>query len=534
MGEDRKKGPLVSCRALLMVTAALLMAVTINSAQSPDDLDINAITRIKQEAQRSQLVETIGYLTDVYGPRLTGSPHLRAAADYIVPRLTAWGLQNVKFERWGPFGPGWTNDRFSAFALAPQAYPLIAYPKPWTPGTTGDLVAEAVLAPIDNESEFQRFRGKLAGKFVLIARPAELSIRANKPWRYSADDLRKLAAPAPFASPEAESAANLEFARKRMEFYIREDAAVLLEPGTGSHGTVLVDDGRLRDDAAFTGAGFYPWPDAVAAQVVVAAEQYNRIARTLDRGVPVTLEMNIANAYHYVDPDSFNIIAEIPGSDPPSQVVMLGAHFDSRSAGTGAADNAAGSAVVLEAMRILKATGLTMRRTVRVALWTGSEQGLLGSRAYVTHHFADPGTMLPKPEHQGMSAYFNVDGGSGAIRGLYLHGNEAARPVLERWMAPFKESGMTTLSPQAAERSDQFAFNAVGLPGLHFIQDPLDEEARRTNMDVFERLETSSLIQNAIIVAAFVYHAANREEPLPRKPLPAPDTRWAFPQLPRR
>jgi hypothetical protein len=517
-----------------MVTAALFLAVALNSAQSPDDLDINAITRIKQEAQRSQLVETIGYLTDVYGPRLTGSPHLRAAADYVVARLTDWGLQNVKFERWGPFGPGWTNDRFSAFALAPQAYPLIAYSKPWTPGTTGDLVAEAVLAPIDTESDFQRFRGKLAGKFVLIARPAELSIRANEPLRYSADDLRKLAAPAPLASLEPESAANLEFARKRMEFYIREDAAVLLEPGAGSHGTVLVGDGRLRDDAAFTGAGFYPWPDAVAPQVVLAAEQYNRIARTLDRAIPVTLEMNIANAYHYVDPDSFNIIAEIPGSDPPSHVVMLGAHFDSRNAGTGAADNAAGSAVVLEAMRILKATGLTMRRTVRVALWTGSEQGLLGSRAYVTHHFADPGTMQLKPEHQDMSAYFNVDGGTGAIRGLYLHGNEAARPALERWMAPFKESGMTTLSPQAAERSDQFAFNAVGLPGLHFIQDPLDEEARRTNMDVFERLETSSLIQNAIIVAAFVYHTANREEPLPRKPLPAPDARWAFPQLPRR
>jgi carboxypeptidase Q len=309
---------------------------------------------------------------------------------------------------------------------------------------------------------------------------------------------------------------------------------VLLEPGAGSHGTVLVGDGRLRDDAAFTGAGFYPWPDAVAAQVVLAAEQYNRIARTLDRGIPVTLEMNIANAYHYVDPDSFNIIAEIPGSDPPSHVVMLGAHFDSRNAGTGAADNAAGSAVVLEAMRILQATGLKMRRTVRVALWTGSEQGLLGSRAYVTHHFADPGTMQPKPEHQDMSAYFNVDGGSGAIRGLYLHGNEAARPVLERWMAPFKESGMTTLSPRAAERSDQLAFDAVGLPGLHFIQDPLDEGSRRTNMDVFERLETSNLVQNAIIVAAFVYHAANREEGLPRKPLPAPDARWAFPQLPRR
>jgi hypothetical protein len=398
----------------------------------------------------------------------------------------------------------------------------------------GDLVADAILAPIENEGDFQRFRGKLAGKFVLIARSAEPPMPSDHPLRYSADDLRKLAAPSPPPSADAETAGSLELARKRMEFYIQEDAAVLLEPGAGSHGTVRVGDGRLRDDAAFTGAGYYPWPDAVAAQVVLAAEQYHRIARTLDSGIPVTLEMSIANTYHYADPDSFNIIAEIPGSEPSSHVVMVGAHVDSWHVGTGAADNAAGSAVVLEAARILKATGLKMRRTVRVALWTGAEQGLLGSRAYVTHHFADPGTMQPKPEHRDMSAYFNVDGGTGAIRGLYLHGNEAARPVLEKWMAPFRAAGMTTLSPQAAGRSDEFAFDAVGLPGLHFIQDPLEEGTLRTNMDVFERLDISTLVQNAVIVATFVYHAANSDEPLPRKPLPAPDARWAFPQLPRR
>jgi hypothetical protein len=520
--------------ATLVALAGALLVVSAHrlDAQSPDQPDAAAIARLQRAAERSDLVATVAYLTDVYGARLTGSPHLKAAADYLIARLTAWGVRGAKYERWGPFGPGWTSDRLTAMALAPQSYSLIAYPKAWTPGTDGELVAEAVLAPIADQRDFERFHGRLAGKFVLTSAPTDVPALAA-PSPLSADDLRKLAAAdaAPVATERREAA---QFARERMEFFLKEDAAVLLEPGGRAGGTVLAGDGRLRDDAEVNGPGFYPWPDAVAAQVVLASEQYNRIARTLERGVPVTLEMNITNTYHPAEPDSFNIIVEIPGTSPGGEVVMLGAHFDSWHAGTGASDNAAGVAIVAEAMRLLKASGVPLKRTVRLALWTGSEQGLSGSRAYVTEHFANPGTMQPKPEHARVAAYFNVDGGSGAIRGIYTDGNRAAADVLEKSIAPFRERGMTVVSPQAGERSDHFSFNVVGIPGFHFIQDPVDRLVRGTNMDIFDRLDTSHLVQNALIVAAIVYQAANRDEMLPRKPTPAPNAPWAFPQLPRR
>jgi carboxypeptidase Q len=394
-----------------------------------------------------------------------------------------------------------------------------------------------VLAPVTSERDFERFRGKLRGKFVLTASVQEAAAGTDSPpGTYSAEDLQRLATPSAPTQPNQGVMQQLEFARKRMQFYIDEDAAVLLEPGRGSGGTVFVTDGRLRDEAAFLGAGFYPWPDAVAPQVVVADEQYNRIARTLARGISVTLETNVANSYLTADPDSFNVVAEIPGSDAPSQVVMLGAHLDSWHTATGATDNAAGCAVMLEAMRILKEIGLPMRRTVRLVLWTGSEQGLLGSRAYVTSHFADAATMQLKPEHAGVSAYFNLDSGTGAIRGIYLQGNEQAAPVLEKWMTPFSNAGMTVLSPRTAPGSDHLAFDAVGLPAFHFIQDPLDFETstRHSNMDVYDRLRSADLIQNAVIVASLAYHAANRLDLLPRKPVPPPNPAWAAPLSPRR
>jgi len=527
-----------SCRCYIVAAGILAALSSTPLAQiATDEPDLGAIDRIKKEAvERSHLMETAGHLTDVYGPRLTGSPQLKAAADFVLERLTAWGLQNARYERWGPFGPGWTNDRFVALALAPEASPLIGYSKAWTPGTPGDVIAEAVLAPVQDEKDLDRFRGKLRGKFVLTAAVQERPTGADggRPT-YSPDDLRRLTTPAAPVSAGA-SSRELEFARKRMQFYIEEDAAVLLEPGRGGGGTVFVTDGRLRDEAAFLGAGFYPWPDAVAPQVVIADEQYNRIARTLAKGIPVTLEMNVANSYLTAEPDSFNIVAEIPGTEAPSQVVMLGAHLDSWHAGTGATDDAAGCAVVLEAMRILKETGLKMRRTVRLALWTGSEQGLLGSRAYVATHFADAATMQLKPEHAGVSAYFNLDAGTGAIRGIFLQGNGAAAPVLDRWMAPFRNMGVTVLSPRTAPGSDHLSFDAVGLPAFHFVQDLLDYETRtrHSNMDVYDRLQSSDLIQNAVIVASFAYHAANANDLLPRKPVPPPNPEWAAPLSPRR
>jgi hypothetical protein len=523
--------PIAACIIAALAVSPFAQTVT-------DEADLKALGLIKQEAtERSQLMETAGYLTDVYGPRLTGSPQLKAAADFILQRLITWKLQNSRYERFGPFGPGWTNDRFVALALAPDAYGLLAYPKAWTPGTPGDVIADAVLAPVETERDFDRYRGKLRGKFVLTMpiQPAPAAPSANR-LTYSSEDLQGLATPGTPARSGAVTSQELEFARKRMQFYIEENAAVLVEPGRSSGGTVFVTDGRLRDEAAFLGAGFYPWPDEVAPQVVIAHEQYNRIARTLGRGIQVTLEMNIVNNYLTADPDSFNLVAEIPGIDDRSQVVIIGAHLDSWHAATGATDNAAGCAVVLEALRILSATGLKMRRTVRLVLWAGSEQGLLGSRAYVATHFADAATMTLKPEHAGLSAYFNVDGGTGAIRGLYLEGNEAARPVLARWIAPFAGVGMTALSPRTAPGSDHLSFDAVGLPSFHFIQDPLDYEAstRHSNMDVYDRLQASTLIQNAVIVASLAYRAANANEMMPRKPLPPPNPAWAAPLSPRR
>jgi hypothetical protein len=480
--------------------------------------DIDALAHIAGLAARhSQLRDTVAYLTDVYGPRLTGSPDLRAAALFVRERLTAWGLANVRFERWGPFGPGWTSDRFVALALTPQAYPLLAFPKAWTPGTSGEVIAEAVLAPVESEADMERHRGKLGGKFVLTVPPAGPSAAAL-PW-------------------PVQPSHDLDFARRRMAFFVNEDVAALLEPGRVERGTLLVGDGRLRDDATVRGPGFYPWPDAVAPQVVVAADQYFRIARQLVMESPVTLEMNIVNTYHTAEPDSFNIIAEMPGRDPEPGVVMLGAHLDSRHTGTGALDNAAGCAVAMEALRVLRMSGLPMRRTVRLALWTGSEQGLMGSRAYVTEHFADPATMRVKPEHAGLSAYFNLDDGTGPILGLSARaGGEAAAPTLQTWMAPFARQSTIRIDSSSAHESDHLAFAAVGLPAFHFTQGDVEPQpgAPHLNMDVFERLRLADLQQNVVIVASMIYQAANAETPLPRGPLPAPSPAWAFPQLPTR
>ena len=259
----------------------------------------------------------------------------------------------------------------------------------------------------------------------------------------------------------------------------------------------------------------------------MAIEHYGRIWRLLQKKIPVRLEMNIENKFYDDDLNSFNIIGEIPGTDKADELVMLGAHFDSWHTGTGATDNAAGSGVMLEAMRILKATGLRMRRTVRLALWTGEEEGLLGSRAYVTQHFADRTDMKLKTEHGKLTGYFNVDNGTGAIRGVYSQGNEGIAPIFQTWMQPLKSLGMTTLSIRSTGGTDHLSFDGVGLPGFQFIQDPIEYNARthHSNMDVYERIQAPDMMKNAAIVASFVYLAANRDDKLPRKPLPPPQPR---------
>jgi carboxypeptidase Q len=514
-------------RAMTLTAAATALTVTLASvaplAQTPERIDLDALYRIKDEGfQRSQVMDTLSFLTDVHGPRLTNSPNIRKAAEWAMGRLTEWGLSNVRQETWGPFGRGWSNEKFSAHVVSPQPFPLLAFPKAWTPGTSGVVTADAVMAVVEDEADFKAWAGKLKGKIVLPAKPPAVKPLFDPTGRRFTDkdlaemELQQLSSfRRDGRGPDFQSAQ--QRARRRMEFFAREGVVAVLEPGTGrnDHGAVLVGGARdLRDPKAA------PQPP----QIVVATEHYGRLARLLDKKLPVTIELNVQNRYHDETLDSFNVLGEIPGGDKADEVVMLGAHFDSWHAGTGATDNASGSAAMMEAIRILKAAGLKMRRTVRLALWTGEEQGLLGARAYVKQQFGDPGTMQLRPGHAKLAAYFNLDNGTGAIRGVYLQGNETVRPVFADWMAPLRNLGMTTLTIRNTSGTDHLAFDEVGLPGFQFVQDPIEysSHSHHTNMDLYERVQPEDLMKNAVIIASFVYHAANRDDMLPRKALPKP------------
>ena len=506
--------------------SALILALAVAQpwAQGAGEpVDYDAIYRIKDEGfERSQVMETLGYLTDIHGPRLTNSPNFVKAAEWAMARLAGWGVANVRREAWGPFGRGWSNEKFTANVVSPQPFPLIAFTKAWAPGTNGVVTGEATLAIVQRDEDFTAFAGRLRGKIVLaVSPPAVEPLFAPTARRFTDEDLAGMETQRVGAAGRGgRNVAVLQaFARRRMEFFAKEGVLAVLEPGTGrnDHGAILVGGPReLRDPKAA------PQPP----QIVVASEHYGRIARTLDRKIPVTIELHVQNRYHDASLDTFNIVGELPGTDKADEVVMLGAHFDSWHAGTGATDNAAGSAATMEAMRILKAARVTMRRTVRLALWSGEEQGLLGARAYAKQQFADPDTMRLLPGHTSLSAYFNMDNGTGAIRGVYLQGNEAVRPIFGAWMAPFRSLGMTTLTIRSTGSTDHVAFDEVGLPGFQFIQDPVEynSHSHHTNMDLYERIQPEDMMKNAVIIASFVYHAANRDERLPRKPLPKPRT----------
>ena len=505
----------------LALTAMIAVAVGLPLAAdwpTTEKIDLDAVYRIKEEGlQRSKVMEIESYLTDVYGPRLTGSPNIREAADWAQKTMNEWGLANVHLETW-PFGRGWQNQRIVASAVSPRAYPLIAYPKAWTPGTNGPVTAEAVLAVITSEKDFDTWRGKLRGKFVLSAAMRDVAAHFDADGhRYTDAELTDLSKQPSAAGGRGRGnfAAIAEFNRKRNQFFLDEGVAGVIDPGTrGDGGTLFVQSGGSRD----------PKDPPVPTQVVIAVEHYGRIVRTLDKKIPVTLQMDIDNKFYDNDLNGFNVIGEIPGADKADEVVMVGAHFDSWHSGTGATDNAAGSAVMMEAMRILKTTGLKLRRTVRIGLWGGEEQGLLGSKEYIKAHYGDPATMQLKPEHAKFDGYFNVDNGTGAIRGVYLQGNEAAAPIFQAWMEPFHNMGMTTLTIRNTGGTDHLSYDAVGLPGFQFIQDEVEYDTRthHSNMDVYERIQPNDMMRNAVIVASFVYDAANREEKLPRKPLPKP------------
>ena len=419
--------------------ASLLLSTIVAAPLIAQDeaVDLAAVGKIRDEAfNRSQVMTLMSYLTDVHGPRLTGSPVTRRAADYTMSQLKGWGMSNVHLETF-PFGRGWTNDKFYAQVTAPVPFAVIGYPQAWTPGTNGLVKGEIVYVRIDSEADFAKYRGQLTGKVVMFAPMRPVDPRYTPlATRRSYEDLARMAAapmPTPAATGPRQSGprtaadsnaqrqlqAQQAVAVRRASFVADEKVAAILEPGRGDGGTVFTPNGASRD----------PQRPATTPVITVAIEHYGRILRTLEKNIPVSIELDVKNTFYDADLNSFNIIAEIPGSDPKlkDEVVMLGAHFDSWHAGTGATDNAAGSAVMLEAVRILKATGLKPKRTVRIGLWTGEEQGIIGSRAFVRDHFGVRDTL--KADAAKFSVYFNLDNGTGAIRGVYEQGNAAAAPI---------------------------------------------------------------------------------------------------------
>ena len=523
-------------RLAFVCAAALLGSAGTLSAQTEEPVDAVAVAKIRDEAfNRSQVMTLMSYLTDVHGPRLTGSPITRRAADYTIAQLKSWGMSNPRLETWGPFGRGWTNEKFYAQVTAPVPFPVIGYPQAWTPGTNGLISSDVIYVKIDSEADFAKYRGKLTGKIVVLSpmRPVTPNFQPLASRRTD-EDLAKMEAapmPAPQRAPgprattsapiTAQDSARLQLqlqqrataatAARRQAFIADEHVAAVLEPGRGDGGTVFTNNGQSRDPKTPYGTPL----------IVVAIEHYGRMLRNLEKGSLVQMELDVRNTFYDNDLNSFNIIADIPGTDPKlkDEVVMLGAHFDSWHAGTGATDNAAGSAAMLEAVRILKAANLKPKRTIRIALWTGEEQGLLGSRAYVGEHFGTRDSV--KPEAGKLSAYYNLDNGTGAIRGVFEQGNAAAAPIFRAWIKPFEDKGVKAVTLANTGGTDHLSFDGIGLPGFQFIQDDVEYGTRshHSNMDTMERVQEADMKLNAAVIASFVYHTANRAALFPRKPL---------------
>jgi hypothetical protein len=549
---------LLACALLLQGIAASAQQPAL-PPQSPAKDPNDPIERIKDEGMnRSQVMQTLSYLTDVIGPRLTNSPNMKRANEWTRDRLAAWGLQNSHLEPWGPFGRGWTLKSFSAQVTEPQTIPLIAYPKAWSPGVKGTLNAEVVYITAKTEAELEAYRGKLKGVIVMMSTPPEVKAnfeplgnrRNEKDLLRLADALDPKSIPPRRPQVNEQQRAEARLLAKKYQFVTDEGAALLIEPSRrGDGGTIFVQSAVVPQPFNETPPGppapnspkrFSSWDmDApkIIPQVVVAAEHYNRIVRIIQQGQRVKMAVNLAVEFQDKDLMGYNTVAEIPGTDLKDEVVMLGGHMDSWHAGTGATDNAAGVAVGMEAVRILQALKLQPRRTIRIALWSGEEQGLLGSRYYVMQHFGtlgdgtldafrfggsgqgDPPKLNPKPDYEKFSAYFNLDNGTGKVRGVYMQGNEQVRPLFRRWLMPFREMGASTLSISNTGGTDHLSFDAIGLPGFQFIQDEIEYETRthHSNQDVFDRIQADDMKQAAIVMAAFIYNTAMLDGKIPRK-----------------
>jgi len=525
----------------LILAAMLVAGAAVAGAQS-EKLDYAMLGRIRDEGlARSQVMDHISWLSDVYGPRLTGSPGLQQASEWAMKKFTEWGLANVHQERW-LFGKGWSLVRFSAHLVEPQVQPIIAVPRSWSSSTKGAVTAEVVRVQIGDEADFAAYRGKLAGKIVL-AQPARSVRMLEGPiiLRMTDKDLAEAeTTPVPAAPPSkarasaaaARAQRATEFRLRLAEFYVNEGVVAVFDRGSDSDvaagGSDLSWQQQHPDGGTIFPAGASPRDGNAGKgvpEVTLAVEHYNRMLRVIDKGVPVKVELNVETRfYDEQTPNGINTVAEIPGADLAPEVVLIGAHLDSHPFATGATDNATGSAAMMEAVRILKAVGARPRRTIRVALWGGEEQGLLGARAYVREHLADAATMAVKPDHARLSAYFNSDNGTGKVRGIWLQSNMAVRPIFEQWIAPLRDLGVSTVGPRSVVSTDHVAFDEVGLPAFQFMVDRLEYNARthHSNMDTFDRVQREDMVQQATVIAAFAYDAAMRDEKLPRKALPAP------------
>lgn len=545
--------------ASMMVTPSLIIA---------EEVDLEVIHRIKQEAfYHSQVMDYVHLIADENGPRMTGSAGYRRASENALKAYRAAGIKQANLEVWGTFGRGWDWSRVAVQMKMPQETTLSAFPADFSGATDKPVTGQVIFAPIwEQESDApengdleklaqqikvwkDKYRGKLTGKVVMMKHPSRFEL-PEKPHTYRLDDaaIAQLGVsdydgridPGPVPHLEWPLTAYpidkeefsriwevmpLEFAADRWKlevkvnnriasFLLEEGAVAVLERGWAKGAGVIMHS----DYGSYFDGDPIPVPS-----VVLMPEHYNRIHRLLKREVEVVVEVDVDTKF-YPEADGVNVIAEIPGTDSSSEVVMLGAHFDSWHGATGATDNASSSAVVMEVMRILKTLNLPMRRTVRAALWDGEEQCLCGSRAYVANHFADPVTMTLKPGHEKLSAYFNLDNGGGRIRGVYLQQNDMARPIFKAWLEPFDDLGVSTVTIINTTGTDHLSFNSVGLPGFNFVQDPLDYSlnTHHSNVDDVGHLIPGDLMQAAAVMAASVYHAATRDEMMPRKQLPDP------------
>jgi hypothetical protein len=528
---------------------------------SQEKMDLGVVGQIKTEAfENSKVMDHLEYLTDWYGPRLTGSPEWHEAADWTIKRLSDYGLENPHLEKWGKFGRAWSVQKYSVELLEPRYSLLAAAPMAWSRGTNGPVAGELVLVEV-SKAEFghnkeyeadvdkfsQKYKGQLRGKIVLITKPIKDVLKPEENAqlkRYTDAELAKMAeSPDPSAKPtfdpknlvipeDPDEARELfghlpfplimKLYNQRQEIMSKLNAFLVSENVAG----VLRDDGRAHDGMLFSeAAGAYqPNGQLAPPTFVVTAEHYNRLVRLLEKKAPVRVQVNLQVKAPDAAVDAYNIIAEIPGTTKKDEVVMVGAHFDSWHTGTGATDNGAGSAVMIEVVRILKALNLKMDRTVRIGLWSGEEQGILGSEAYVKEHFADPASMHTTAAWDNFAGYFNLDNGSGKIRGVYLQGNDAMRPLFEQWLHPFHDLGVGAISIRNTGGTDHLSFDAVGLPGFQFIQDPLDygTVTHHSSMDVYDHAVPADLMQASAVIATCVYEAATRPEKLPRKATPKP------------